>query len=123
MEGYVLPSDTTLEKSFILYGCDMRNRHINIQGVKKGFPAVKRYSTHLNEQKFPLNICPESSACCDMCDIRVISTANAPCGSHTFQHNFQLFVAQKCVLHRKFLVSLESPGRHSLLIAVMPLSY
>jgi hypothetical protein len=58
-----------------------------------------------------------------MSEVHVISTADALCGSHAFQHNFQLFVAQKCVLLKKFLVSLKSPGKHSVFIAVLPLSY
>jgi hypothetical protein len=53
-----------------------------------------------------------------MGDDLVISTADAPCGCHAFQHNFQVFIAQRCALYRKFLVSLESPDRHSLLVAV-----
>ena len=52
--------------------------------------------------------------------IRVISAADAPRGSHA--HNVQLFVAQKCVLFQKVLVSLQSPDIHFLLVAVIPLS-
>jgi hypothetical protein len=51
-----------------------------------------------------------------MGDIRVTSTAGAACGSHAFQHNFQLLAA-------KFVVSLESSDRHSLIIAVIPVSH
>jgi hypothetical protein len=51
------------------------------------------------------------------------STAGALYVSQAFQHNFKLFVAQKCTLHRKFLVSLESSERHSLLVIVTPLSH
>jgi hypothetical protein len=52
----------------------------------------------------------------------VISTGNALCGSHGFQHNVQLFVAQRCELSGKSLVLLKSPDRHSLLVAVLPVS-
>ena len=36
--------------------------------------------------------------------------------------NLRLFVAQSYVLVRKFLVSLESPDKHSLLVSAIPLS-
>jgi hypothetical protein len=52
--------------------------------------------------------------------VHVISAADAPRGCHA--HNFQPFVAQKCVLFQKFLVSLPSPDIHFLLVAVIPLS-
>jgi hypothetical protein len=55
---------------------------------------------------------PETSACWDMCDVRVISTADALSGSYAYHHNFQLVGARKCALCRKFLVSLQSPDRH-----------
>jgi hypothetical protein len=64
-------------------------------------------------KKVPVNVCPETSACWDTGYVRVISTADALCGSHAFQHNFQLFAAQKFALCRKFLVSLESPDTFS----------
>jgi hypothetical protein len=70
-----------------------------------------------------VDICPELSTLWDTGDVRVISTADAPCGSHAFQHNFQLFIAQRCALCRKCLVSLVSPYRHSLLVAVIPLNH
>jgi hypothetical protein len=69
--------------------------------------------------KVPVYICPETNACWDMGDVHVISTAHALCGSHAFQHNFQLFVARRCALCRWFLVSLESHDRHSLLVALI----
>jgi hypothetical protein len=65
---------------------------------------------------------PETSVCWDMGDVHVISTADALCGSHAVQHNFQLF-AQRGPIWRKFLGLLESPHRHSLLVAVIPLSH
>jgi hypothetical protein len=37
--------------------------------------------------------------------------------------NFNFFSHKKCVLFQKFLVLLESPDRHSLLVAVTPLSH
>jgi hypothetical protein len=58
-----------------------------------------------------------------MGDVRVISTADAVCGSYAFQQNFRLFVSQRCALCREFLVSLESPDGHSLRVAVIPLSH
>jgi len=54
--------------------------------------------------------------------IHAISTADVLCGFHAQHHNFQLTVAQKCVLFQKFLVSLQSPEEHFLLRAVIPLS-
>lgn len=66
--------------------------------LKKWLRALRGSSIHLNEQKFPVNICPETSAYEEMCDVYVISTAVAPCGSHAFQHNFWVFVTQRCVL-------------------------
>jgi hypothetical protein len=53
----------------------------------------------------------------------VISAADALCASQAFQHNFKLFVTQRCALCQKYLVSLKSPYRHSLLAAVMPPSH
>jgi hypothetical protein len=47
-----------------------------------------------------------------MVHVLVNSTANALCGSHAFQHNFQLFVAQRCIICRILLLLLESPERH-----------
>jgi hypothetical protein len=58
-----------------------------------------------------------------MGDIHAICTADAVCGSHAFEHNFQLFVAQRCTLCQKFQVSHGSPNRYSILIAVIPLSH
>lgn len=52
--------------------------------------------------------------------VRVISTADAVCGSYTSQHRFQLFLTQMYAPPRTFLVSLESSEGHSLLIAVIP---
>jgi hypothetical protein len=53
----------------------------------------------------------------------VISTTDSLYGSHAFQHNFRLFVAQRYTHCRKFLVSIESPDKYSLLVAVVPLSH
>jgi hypothetical protein len=58
-----------------------------------------------------------------MGDYCVVSTGDAPCDSDAFQHNFQVFVAHRCELCRKFPVLLESPERHSLLVAVIPRSH
>jgi hypothetical protein len=52
-----------------------------------------------------------------MGDGRVIYTADA------VQHNFQFLVAWRCALYRKSLLSFESPDRHSLLVALAPLSH
>jgi hypothetical protein len=53
-----------------------------------------------------------------MGDVHVISTADVLCGSHAFQHNFQPFVLKRGAHCRKFLVSLESPARYSVLHAL-----
>jgi hypothetical protein len=55
--------------------------------------------------------------------VGVLSKAGPLCGSHSFQNNCQLFGTQTRAICRKFLVSLEFPDRHSLLIAAMPLSH
>jgi hypothetical protein len=42
------------------------HQHIRIiQNVKKkgGLQALRGYSTQLNEQKVPVNVCPETNAC------------------------------------------------------------
>jgi hypothetical protein len=91
---------------------------IHIQDVKKRLQALRGY-----EPKSPSQHSPETSDCWHMGDVRVISTADALCGSHAFQHNFQLFITQRCALYWKFLVWLKSPDRHSLLIALIPLSH
>lgn len=57
-----------------------------------------------------------------MCDFYVTSAAHALCGRLACQHIFQVFVAQKCVPFRKFLVSLETSDEHYLLFAVIPLN-
>jgi hypothetical protein len=56
-----------------------------------------------------------------MGNVHVISTADALCGSHAFQHNFQLFVAQRCEFCWQFLASLESLDRNCPLVAAIPL--
>jgi hypothetical protein len=53
-----------------------------------------------------------------MGDVHVIAAAGVLCGSLAFQHKFHLFVAQRCEFWRKFLLSLETPDRNSLLVAV-----
>lgn len=70
-------------------------------------------------KRVQVNVYPESSVCWDMGDVCAISTAGAACGSHVFQHNFQLFTTQRCAICQELLVSLEFPNRHSLLIAVI----
>jgi hypothetical protein len=92
------------------------SRHVTIYRVlNKGLQVLRGYITHLKKQKIP------SQSMSGCCSVREISTADALCGSHTFQHNFELFIAQRCALCLKLLVSLESPDRHSLLVAVIPL--
>jgi hypothetical protein len=59
----------------------------------------------------------------DMGNVRMISTADAQCGSHELRHSFQLFVTKRRTLSRKFVLSFKSPDRLSLLVAVMPLSH
>jgi hypothetical protein len=56
-----------------------------------------------------------------MDNVRMISTADVLCSFRSFQHNFQLLVGQRCVLCREFLVSLESPDRPPLLVALISL--
>jgi hypothetical protein len=99
---------------FIVWGIS------EIQGVKE---ALKGCNTDLMCNKVTVNLYPESSACWDMDDVRVISAAYALCGYHVLQHNFQHFVAQRCVFCWKFLVSLEIPERNSLFVAVIPLRH
>jgi hypothetical protein len=43
-------------------------------------------------------------------------TADALCGSHAFQHKFQVFVAQRFAPCHKILVSIESPDGPSLFV-------
>lgn len=74
-------------------------------------------------KKVPVNIYPGTSACWDMEYVHVISASVDLCCSHAFKHNFQIFVAWRRVLCWKFLVLLESPNRHSLLVAVIPMRY
>jgi hypothetical protein len=50
----------------------------------------------------------------------VISTADATCGPHAFQPNFQFFVTQMYSPPRAFLVTMESPEVRSQLVAVIP---
>jgi hypothetical protein len=94
-----------------------------IQGVRKGLQAIRDYSAHLSKYRFSANIRPETNTCWDRDDDHVISTADAQTDSHAFQHNFQSFVAQRCALCRKFLVSLKPTERYSPLFAVISLSH
>jgi len=57
-----------------------------------------------------------------MSDFSVVSAAGALCGPHACQHDFRLLVARNYLLFQKFLVLLESPDRHYLLLAVTPAS-
>jgi hypothetical protein len=45
-----------------------KNHSHNIWPPNQTYIVLKRrvYSTHLNEQKVPVSICPETSACCDL---------------------------------------------------------
>jgi len=61
----------------------------------------------------PVNVCPNDDADLNTDDVRVTSTADAPCGSYACQHKFQLFVVKKCLLFQTFLVSLASPDKRS----------
>jgi hypothetical protein len=77
------------------------------------------FSIYLNEHKSPIQHTSRNQ-----CVLRHGRwSCDALCGSHAFQHNFHPFVAQRCVLCRKFLVSLESPDRLSPLVAVIHLSH
>lgn len=66
------------------------------------------------------SILPEAHPCWDMGETHVIFTADALCVYHAFQLNFQLFIAQRCPLCRKFLVI---SWRYSQLCAVIFLSH
>jgi hypothetical protein len=69
---------------------------------------------------FLFNIRPEPAAYSGVGNVLVISIADYLGDYHEFQHNFELFVTQRRSQCRKFLVSIESPYRHSLLEAVVP---
>jgi hypothetical protein len=60
--------------------------------------CAKIPSEHMSRNKFLPNVC----------NVHVISTADPLYCSHVFQHNFQSFIAQRCALCWKFLVSLRS---------------
>jgi hypothetical protein len=95
------------------------NMYICVQGVKKGLQALRGYSVHLIEQKSPSQHMNRHQCLQrDMSNVCVISIA-----SHAFKHVFQPFVAQMGAFCWKFLVPLESPNRHSLLIAIISLSH
>jgi hypothetical protein len=57
-----------------------------------------------------------------MGDGRVICIADAARGPYASQHNFLLFVVQRCALCRKFIVLLLSPVRHSVLVPLILLN-
>ena len=59
------------------------------------------------------NVCPNDNAYLNIDDVHITSTADVSCGPYAYQHNFQLFVVQKCVLFQTFLVSLASPDKSS----------
>jgi hypothetical protein len=69
-----------------------------MQSDKKALRALRKYSTHLSEEKVQVYICPEDNTPSYMGDVRVISIAEGLCGYHAFQHNFQVFVSQRCAL-------------------------
>jgi hypothetical protein len=85
--------------------------------------GFKEYSTPQNEETFPVLTRPETNVCSDIGEICSIPTADAQRGVHALRHNSQLFVAQTCTLCQKFLISFQSPDRHSLLVAVLPRSH
>jgi hypothetical protein len=50
----------------------------------------------------------------------VIFTTDAVCGPHANQHHFKHFISQRCAVRQIFLVPLETPDRHSVLVAEIP---
>jgi hypothetical protein len=55
--------------------------------VKEALRAM-RGLVHTSISKKSHSTYPETHACCDMGDVRVISTADALCGSHEFNITF-----------------------------------
>jgi hypothetical protein len=49
--------------------------------LKNGLQGLGGCSTCLNEQKFSVNLCPEISACRDVCYVCVITATDAICGT------------------------------------------
>jgi hypothetical protein len=70
--------------------------------VLKIIKIYEGISYTLKWAKEPHSTRPETSAYWDMSDVPVITTADALCGSHEFQHNFQLLLAQRCTIRRNF---------------------
>jgi hypothetical protein len=74
------------------------------------------YSFHCNYKKFPVNIFPNANVSCNMGDDCAICTADALFGSHSAQHNFQLFVvtvkSHPSVLNTRKSISAPKPKLH-----------
>jgi hypothetical protein len=64
-----------------------------------------------------------NQCCWDIGDVCVIPTGGALSSSHEFQHNLQRFVSRRCPLCPPVLASLQTPDRHSLLVAAIPRSH
>jgi len=75
--------------------------------------------TAVSIKRVPVTVSVYVSAYWDTGGIRVTSAADAPRGFHAFQ----AFVSQKCILFQKLLVSIQSPDKNFLLIAVIPLCH
>jgi hypothetical protein len=102
-----------------LQSADKHNNNIQCYQLKFLQSSQHKQILFLNFLVFtlfcPPAVCPETVARWDMGDVRVISATDTVRGSHAFQHNFQPIVAQRC--------ALQSHDRHSLLVAVIPVSH
>lgn len=87
--------------------------------LKKWLHSLDVCTTQLSKE-VPINICLKTTNCWHVCDFCIIVT-DILCSSHACQHHFHLSFHKKRILFRKFLILLESPDRHSLLV-VIPLS-
>jgi hypothetical protein len=65
---------------------------------KEGYRLLEGMVFTQMVKKAPLKIYLGTSACRDMGDVHMIFTADDLCGSHAFQHNFQLYVARRCAV-------------------------
>jgi hypothetical protein len=91
-------------------------------GCWKSVISFKGFSIPSNEQNGPCQHTPRNQ-CLMRCerwyDLYSTCCTRSPC----LLTQFQLFVAQKCALCRKFLLPLESPDRNSVLVPVTLLIY
>jgi hypothetical protein len=90
-----------------------------IQSVKMGLQALSEYSTHLNEPNNSQSTYVRKSMPAEIREMFMWSLQQV---LYVVPTHFNSFVAQRCALYQKFLVSLESPERHSLLVPAITLS-